>query len=150
MVRVSELSGPAVPAADGLSAVSGAPAEGPAAGKRAKVVAVRLYPAEWEAWSAAAVDEGRAEVGRWVRERITQVLNGQGERGPSRAETVAELMRVRAELARIGNNVNQAMRYAHQVAGGPDQAAAIVELTAAVEAAAAAMSGLRHDLAELA
>ena len=136
-----------MPAADEMPAGADAPAEGPAAGKRAKVVAVRLYPDEWAAWSAAAADEGRAEVGRWVRERITQALNGQGERGPSKAETVTELMRVRAELARIGNNVNQAMRHAHTTAGGPDQGAAIVELTAALEEAAAAMSGLRHDLA---
>lgn len=145
---MSDATGPAMPAAAGIAAGSSAPAEGPAAGKRGKVVAVRLYPDEWAAWSAAAADEGRAEVGRWVRERITESLSGQGERGPSKAEAVAELMRVRAELARIGNNVNQAMRYAHQVAGGLDQSGAVVELTAAVEAAAAAMGGLRHDLAE--
>ncbi|KYH45378.1 hypothetical protein AZH51_16325 [Branchiibius sp. NY16-3462-2] len=139
---VSEMGGPAVPVAGEV------PAEGPATGKRGKVVAVRLYPAEWEAWVAAAADEGRAEVGRWVRERITESLNGSDERGPGRAEAVAELMRTRAELARIGNNVNQAMRYAHSTAGGPGQVAAVVELTAAVEAAAAAMSGLRQELAE--
>lgn len=131
-----------------MPAGSGAPAEGPAAGKRAKVVAVRLYPAEWEEWSSAAADEGRVEVGRWVRERITESLNGQGKRGPSRAEAVAELMRARAELARIGNNLNQAMRYAHTTAGGPGQGGAVVELTVAVEAAAAVMGGLRQELAQ--
>lgn len=131
-----------------MPAGSGAPAEGPAAGKRAKVVAVRLYPAEWEAWSAAAAAEGRAEVGRWVRERVQEGLSGSGEQGPSRAEAVAELMRVRAELARIGNNLNQAMRYAHTTAGGPGQGDATVELVAAVEAAAAVMGGLRQELAQ--
>lgn len=38
---MSDATGPAMPAAAGIAAGSSAPAEGPAAGKRGKVVAVR-------------------------------------------------------------------------------------------------------------
>lgn len=122
------------------------PAEGPASGKRGKVVAVRLYPAEWEAWSAAAAAEGRAEVGRWVRERVQDSLSGSDAQGPSRAEHVAAVLAARAQLARIGNNLNQAMRYANATAGGPGAAEAGAQLAGVVAEAAAAMRSVRDGL----
>ena len=121
-----------------------APAE---SGRRAKVVAVRLYPAEWDAWAAAAAAEGRAEVGRWVRERVGASLSGPAARGPSRAEAVAEVMRARAELARIGNNVNQAVRYAHGVAvGGREQSDAVEQLAVAIEGVVRELRSVREQL----
>ncbi len=78
-------------------------------GKRDRVVAVRLFADELEAWKAAAVGDGRREVGRWVRELVAGVVEGRPLASPvGPANGVS-----RVELARIGNNLNQAMRFAN-------------------------------------
>lgn len=126
-----------VPVGDGART---APAKG--GGKRDRVVAVRLFPAELEAWQEAAVSGGRREVGRWVRETINAAV-AEGDDG-----TTAMAPRVPARpgvelaaLARIGNNLNQAVRYAHM---RPGDSVMAQELVDAVERAGAEIRALRE------
>ncbi|XAS74801.1 plasmid mobilization relaxosome protein MobC (plasmid) [Dermatophilaceae bacterium Sec6.4] len=112
--------------------------------KRDRVVAVRLFPAELVAWQEAAVNGGRREVGRWVRETINAVV-AEGDdggivkapRGPARPGV--EL----AALARIGNNLNQAVRLAHMRTGDSVVAQDLVD---AVDRAQVEIRALREAL----
>ena len=82
--------------------------------ERTRTVAVRLTPAEHEAWLAAASAAGRGRLGTWVREQVTASLAA-AEGGPGAAPAAAEAAGVaglRGELVRVGNNLNQAVRLA--------------------------------------
>jgi hypothetical protein len=74
--------------------------------KRTRTVAVRLTPGEESAWIAAALAAGRRQLGAWVREvAVAGYLAGPRTTNPREVDpAVAGL---RAELARLGNNVNQ-------------------------------------------
>lgn len=87
------------------------------AGGRAVGLMVRLTPGERASWHEAARAAGRGKTAAWVREVVTAHLEG-GSSRPAAAD--AEVARVRAELARIGNNLNQLARQVNAGAlGGP-------------------------------
>lgn len=81
-----------------------APPAGPR-GERTKTVAMRLTPEEYEAWAAAAAADGRGQMGRWVRETVTDHLAGRT--GPKQIEGLREL---RSDLSHAGSNLNQIAR----------------------------------------
>ncbi len=97
-------------------------------GKRDRVVAVRLFADELEAWKAAAVGDGRREVGRWVRELVAGVVEG---RPP--VSLVGPAGVSRGELARIGNNLNQAMRFANTQPMDPGARDALIDAVVATQ-----------------
>lgn len=125
--------------------------------KRSRSVAVRLTPDEHAAWSAAATAAGRGRLGSWVRDQVAASLavptgdpadSAAGApgvvkaSGPGIGGGVLPAAQVRAQLARVGNLLNQVVRLAHT--GGVDREVA-ERLVAAVEGARAAMAGLRRD-----
>jgi len=91
--------------------------------KRTRTVAVRLTPGEESAWVTAALAAGRRQLGAWVREVAVAGL--------------------RAELARLGNNVNQ-IAHALNTPGHPHADAAV----AAAEPHLAAISSTLAELYE--
>lgn len=131
--------------AEGAVPAAGAPVDAVPAGvgKRDRVVAVRLFPAELAAWQEAAAEGGRREVGRWVREMVNAAIALGDDPAVGVASGVSRPGVELAALARIGNNVNQAMRYAHtQVA----DAVVAQELVDAVNRAGAELRALREAL----
>ena len=114
--------------------------EGPV--KRTRVVAVRLTDGEHAAWAAAAAEAGSGRLGTWVRTTMAGLLNGH-RAAPSRPGPPPEVAALRAELARVGNNLNQAVRAAN--VSGLDRTAA-AELVARVDAAEAVMGQIREAL----
>lgn len=114
--------------------------EGPV--KRTRVVAVRLTEEEHAAWAAAAAEAGSGRLGTWVRTTMAGLLNGH-RAAPARSGPPPEVAALRAELARVGNNLNQAVRAAN--VSGLDRAAA-AELVAQVDAAEAVMGRIREAL----
>ena len=108
--------------------------------KRTRTVAVRLTPGEESAWIAAALAAGRRQLGAWVREvAVAGYLAGPRTTNPR--ETDPAVAGLRAELARLGNNVNQ---IAHAL-NTPGHAHA----DAAVEAAEPHLAAINTTLAEL-
>ena len=91
-------------------------------GERTRVVAVRLTPAEHEAWLAAAAAAGRGRLGSWVRDQVAASLTVEGAGGGATAAAGASTSPassgLRGELVRVGNNLNQAVRVAHALTGG--------------------------------
>ncbi|WP_432548402.1 hypothetical protein [Kineococcus sp. SYSU DK004] len=102
-------------------------------GERTRTVAVRLTPAEHAVWEAAAVAAGRGRLGSWVRDEVAARLAEGGESGtgagrrsrvkatPSEPAAAGEMdpaalavwsmsSVLNAELPRMGNNLNQAVR----------------------------------------
>lgn len=75
--------------------------------KRSHVVAVRLSDDERNAWTTAAAEDGRRQLGRWVRERVALTLNN---RANTSGVDFAEVARLRRELTAAGNNLNQLAR----------------------------------------
>ena len=98
-------------------------------------VAVRLTPAEHARWLAAATAGGRGQLGRWVRETITARLDGRPASAPVSADAGEQLAQLRAELSKVGSNLNQVARALNvQAKGGPvqvDQATALQVIQAA-------------------
>ena len=124
------------------------------AGDRTRTVAVRLTPAEHATWVAAATAAGRGRLGSWARDQIAATLAtpaagdvaGAGvveAPGPGVGAGVLPAAQVRAQLARVGNLLNQVVRLAHT--GGVDAEVA-ERLVAAVDGARAAMVGLRREV----
>ena len=123
------------------------------AGERTRTVAVRLTPAEHAAWAAAATAAGRGRLGSWARDQVAATLTqpagdvaGAGvveATGPGVGAGVLPGAQVRAQLARVGNLLNQVVRLAH--AGGLDREVA-ERLVAAVDGARAAMVAVRRDV----
>jgi hypothetical protein len=97
-------------------------------------VAVRLTPGEHARWVAAATAGGRGQMGRWVRETITDRLDGRAAAAPVGAATGEQLAALRGELSKVGSNLNQVARALNaQAKGGPvqvDQATALQVLEA--------------------
>lgn len=89
-------------------------------GGRNRTVAVRLTPAEWEAWREAATLAGRPQLGAWVRAVMTGAL--EGRRLPD-VGSIDQLEALAGELGREGSNLNQAVRSlnALAVAGSVDE-----------------------------
>ena len=130
---------------------------GVVAGERTHVVAVRLNPSEYAAWSSGAKAAGRGWVGAWVRDRMAAALADDAkaaagtEAVPAPAPAavgvgggVLPAAQVLAQLARVGNLLNQAVRHAHT--GGVDQEVA-ERLVAAIDRAQTVMRVIHADLA---
>ncbi len=111
--------------------------------KRTRTVAVRLTPGEESVWVSAALAAGRRQLGAWVREvAVAGYLAGPRTTNPREVDPV--VAGLRAELARLGNNVNQ---IAHALnTPGHAHADAAVE---AVEAAEPHLAAITTTLAEL-
>ncbi|MDQ2851524.1 MAG: MobC family plasmid mobilization relaxosome protein [Actinomycetota bacterium] len=112
-------------------------------GKRDRVVAVRLFAAELMAWQDAALGGGRKEVGRWVRETINATISEDDEGAATRPGPAGRPGVELAALARIGNNLNQAVRYAHM---RPGDSVVAQELVDAVERVQMELRSLREAL----
>jgi hypothetical protein len=142
------------------------------AGERTHTVSVRLSPAEYAAWVAAAKAAGRGRLGAWVRDRVAGTLpaptpagvSGSVSRWLFPASSPASVPAgglvvsgewaagLRAELGRVGNNLNQAVRLANTSRVDPARVGALAdtadrtrvvmaELLAAVRAATAPVPG---------
>ncbi|THJ64475.1 MobC family plasmid mobilization relaxosome protein [Arthrobacter echini] len=134
-----------VPAAAGQEPAA-APGEVPAGprGERTKTVAVRLTPEEHAAWVVAAEAEGRGQMGRWVRETVTARLEDRTATAPVAA--MAEVRQMRAELARMGSNLNQIARALNTSALGGGPGPAIEDVARNLEAARELLGSVRDEL----
>ena len=138
---------PAAPVPDPVPATAGqepaAPAEVPAGprGERTKTVAVRLTPVEHAAWVAAAEAEGRGQMGRWVRETVTARLENRPVLTP-----VSEAREMRADLARIGSNLNQIARLLNLSVLGGKPAPALEDVAGSLEATRELLGAVRDEL----
>lgn len=89
------------------------------AGERTRTVAVRLTPDEHAAWLAAATTAGRGRLGSWTRDQIAASLAAPAGAAapaggaPGRARPPADLP-MRAQVVRVGNLLNQAVRQGHR------------------------------------
>lgn len=117
------------------------------AGERTRTVSVRLSPAEHTAWVAAARGAGRGRLGAWVRDRVAATLatgpaavtDGPAAAGGGLGVSAGEWAGLRAELGRVGNNLNQAVRMANASGVNP---ARIAEMADAAQATRFAVAGL--------
>ncbi|MFY9637153.1 MAG: plasmid mobilization relaxosome protein MobC [Cellulosimicrobium cellulans] len=119
------------------------PPEGPAGprGERTKTVAVRLTPAEHTAWVAAAAAEGRGQMGRWVRETVTARLENRPVAAP-----VSQAREMRAELARMGSNLNQIAKALNIAALGRAPAPGTEDIARNLQAARELLGSVRDEL----
>ncbi|MPY12310.1 plasmid mobilization protein [Arthrobacter bussei] len=113
-------------------------------GERTKTVAVRLTPAEHARWVAAAEAEGRGQMGRWVRETVTARLEGRPAAAPVAA--VGETRQMRAELARMGSNLNQIARALNISALGGAPAPALEDIARNLDAVRTQLGAVRDEL----
>lgn len=101
---------------------------------RTRRVSMSLTEAEHRAWTEAA---GGQRLSVWARERVQEQLDadtpGVGE--------VQELARIRADLARVGSNLNQLMRAVNQ-----GQVVPTPQLHEAVDALASQLGAVRRQL----
>lgn len=89
---------------------------------RTKRIGISVSEAEWERIKAAATAAGRQQVSRWCREVVLERVEDRAAAAPA----VEVSAGIKAELARMGNNLNQLARQAN--AGGtvnPGQLAAV-------------------------
>lgn len=85
--------------------------------KRTRVIAVRVNDEEYSELREQAESAGIPQLGRWVRRRL---LLGAVEEKVSHARVdLSPLSEVQADLARVGNNLNQLARVANTT-GLPD------------------------------
>lgn len=133
------------PASDPTPAEPAVPAApvGPR-GERTKTVAVRLTPDEHAQWVAAAEVEGRGQMGRWVRETVTARLEDRPATAPVAA--TGEVQQMRAELARMGSNLNQIAKALNVSALGGGPAPAIDDVARNLEAARELLGFVRDEL----
>jgi len=110
-------------------------------GERTRTVAVRLSPEEHATWLAAAKQSGRGQMGRWVRETVTGRL--QGRREPIRVEGAGEL---RADLSRVGSNLNQIARALNTQARGGEPGPDVETVLRVLEDAKKTMGEIRDRL----
>ena len=101
---------------------------------RTRRVSMSLTEAEHRAWMEAA---GGQRVSVWARERVQEQL----EASTPRVGEVQELARIRADLARVGSNLNQLMRAVNQ-----GQVVPTPQLHEAVEALASQLGVVRRQL----
>lgn len=134
----------AMPAADPASVASasapparraGRPARG--AAKRTRRVGLSLSVDELEQWEQAAAEDGSGSVARWARDRVASTL-GQGF-----SATGGEVAALRADLARVGNNLNQIARALNVAERGGPEGPATAEVLAAVDATRAELAAIR-------
>lgn len=101
---------------------------------RTRRVSMSLTETEHRAWTEAA---GGQRLSVWARERVQEQLDadtpGVGE--------VQELARIRADLARVGSNLNQLMRAVNQ-----GQVVPTPQLQEAVQALAQELGAVRREL----
>lgn len=101
---------------------------------RTRRVSMSLTEAEHRAWTEAA---GGQRLSVWSRERVQEQLDtdtpGTGE--------VQELARIRADLARVGSNLNQLMRAVNR-----GQVVPTPQLHEAVDALASRLGAVRRTL----
>jgi hypothetical protein len=110
-------------------------------GERTKTVAVRLTPAEHAQWLTTAEAEGRGQMGRWVRETVTARLEGQPTVAP-----VSQAREMRAELARMGSNLNQIARALNISALGGKPAPALEDIARSLETVRQQLGSVRDEL----
>lgn len=101
---------------------------------RTRRVSMSLTEAEHRAWTKAASGQ-RLSV--WARERVQEQLDADSPR----AGEVQELARIRADLARVGSNLNQLMRAVNQ-----GQVVPTPQLYEAVDALASQLGAVRREL----
>ncbi len=101
---------------------------------RTRRVSMSLTEAEHRAWTQAA---GGQRLSVWARERVQEQL----EASTPRVGEVQELARIRADLARVGSNLNQLMRAVNQ-----GQVVPTPQLYEAVEALASQLGAVRREL----
>lgn len=101
---------------------------------RTRRVSMSLTEAEHRAWAEAA---GGQRVSVWARERVQEQLDAES---PGAGE-VQELARIRADLARVGSNLNQLMRAVNQ-----GQVVPTPQLYEAVDALASQLGVVRRQL----
>jgi len=123
------------------------------AGERTRTVSVRLSPAEHAAWVAAARGAGRGRLGSWVRDRVAATLTtgsaaaadgptvtGYGPAiGSELGVSAAGWAGLRAELGRVGNNLNQAVRVANSSGVNPARVAEMADAAAGTRFAVAGL-----------
>lgn len=93
-----------------------------------------LTEVEYQAWTVAA-EGNRLSV--WARERVQEQL----EADTPRAGEAQELAKIRADLARVGSNLNQLMRAVNQ-----GQVVPTPQLYEAVDALAQELGAVRRVL----
>jgi hypothetical protein len=133
---------PAAAAAEAPSS-DAEPVSGPR-GERTKTVAVRLTPDEHAEWLVAAAADGRGQMGRWVRESITDHLTGRT--GPKQVEGLREM---RADLSRAGSNLNQIARALNIANINRSGSVDLRRVAAVIESTRLELATLRNRLQEL-
>lgn len=101
---------------------------------RTRRVSMSLTEAEHRAWTQAA---GGQRLSVWARERVQEQLDAD----TPRVGEVQELARIRADLARVGSNLNQLMRAVNQ-----GQIVPTPQLYEAVDALASQLGAVRRAL----
>lgn len=101
---------------------------------RTRRVSMSLTEAEHRAWTEAA---GGQRLSVWARERVQEQLDAESPR----VGEVRELARIRADLARVGSNLNQLMRAVNQ-----GQVVPTPQLYEAVDALASQLGAVRREL----
>ena len=87
-------------------------------------------------------------MGRWVRETITSRLDGRRDPAPVSADVGEQLAALRAELSKVGSNLNQVARALNVAAkGGPVQVDRESALQV-IEATKLELGRVRDQLAE--
>ncbi len=118
--------------------------------RRTHTVSVRVNPAEFAVWEAAALAASRRQIGAWVREvAVAGYLAGHPSPGvvAHPQERDPAMAGLRGELGRVGNNLNQLTAALHRFDGGGKELAELgMALGRAVDAAAASMDRLADAL----
>lgn len=101
---------------------------------RTRRVSMSLTEEEHAAWTAAAAGRG---LSRWAREQVTAQL----EQGQPTQGSAAEVAKLRADLGRVGSNLNQLVR-----AVNSGHAPSSGELLEAVQATREELARVRGEL----
>ncbi|MGP5387989.1 MULTISPECIES: plasmid mobilization relaxosome protein MobC [Brachybacterium] len=118
---------------------AGRPARGDA--KRTHRVGISLSADELEAWQHLAQTSGRGSVARWARERVTSSISLH-ELGHS--DVGGEVAGLRADLGRVGNNLNQIARALNTAERGGADGPGNADVFAAVDAAREQLAAIRE------
>lgn len=117
---------------------AGRPAMGDA--KRTHRVGISLSADELDAWRHLAEADGRGSVARWARERVMSSL---ALRELGHSELGGEVAGLRADLGRVGNNLNQIARALNVAERGGPEGPSSAELLSAIEATRAELAEIR-------
>ncbi|MGP5099535.1 plasmid mobilization relaxosome protein MobC [Brachybacterium alimentarium] len=116
----------------------GRPAMGDA--KRTYRVGISLSADEMEAWRYLAEVDGIGSVARWARERVMSSL---ALRELGHSELGGEVAGLRADLGRVGNNLNQIARAVNVAERGGPEGPSTAELLSAIDATRAELAEIR-------